>query len=56
MEKYYYLQFFLELEKIIGDDKKLSPKEADKVIDATQKFGFAPIGNPESPESKSDDN
>lgn len=52
MEKYYYLQFFLELEKIIGDDKQLSPKEADKVIDATQKFGFSPIGNPESDSSE----
>ena len=52
MEKYYYLQFFLELEKIIGDDKELSPKEADKVIDATQKFGFSPVGNPESDSSE----
>lgn len=52
MEKYYYLQFFLELEKIIGDDKELSPKEADKVIDATQKFGFSPAGNPESDSSE----
>ena len=53
MEKYYYLQFFLELEKIVGKDGELSPKEAEKVIDATQKFGFSPVGNPES---KSEDN
>ena len=42
MEKYYYLQFFTQLEKIIGDDGKLSPKEADKVVAATKEFGFAP--------------
>ena len=42
MEKYYYLQFFIQLEKIIGDDGKLSAKEADKVVAATKEFGFAP--------------
>ena len=42
MEKYYYLQFFTQLEKIIGDDGKLSPKEADKVVAATKEFGFSP--------------
>ncbi len=46
MEKYYYLQFFIQLEKIIGDDGKLSPKEADKVVAATKEFGFAPSGVP----------
>lgn len=46
MEKYYYLQFFTELEKIIGDDGKLSPAEAQKVVKATQKFGFSPLKAP----------
>ena len=32
MEKYYYLQFFVQLEKIIGKDNKLSPAEAQKVV------------------------
>ena len=46
MEKYYYLQFFGQLKKIIGDDNKLSPKEADKVVAATKEYGFAPGGVP----------
>ena len=52
MEKYYYLQFFVQLEKIIGKDNKLSPAEAQKVVKATQKFGFSPLGSPkeENPE------